>query len=955
MKRALAIILSFAILLSSFMIVSVSVNADDKVLTLNQTKKVSIIVDDNLDDNSVVYTFTPTETAYYWFTSSGQSEFADPFAQVYTDSSCDYNSQIATGEDSTVNGYFNLNFNFCAYLTANETYYVKACAYIYGGVSADVLEYDLLVTKAVAPTGIEINKPSSSYGYVGNFEMLTYSVTPNNAMTAVSWSTSDDSIATVDEAGVVSFHKKGNVTITAKGAGFTDTITLEVKDAEGIDIYGDDIVAYAGEYFYFTYNLTPDKVKTDVEWTFGNESFFKVESTSSEFGQGFCNGTIDSSARGNTTVTVTTANGVTDTANVIIKELVETTGITVDSSMSVELGKYFSIDYTLTPSNSITSTTWTSSNPSVVSCEYAYPEDTYGKGSVGLQAVGAGKTTITVTTANGKTDTIEVTVVEPECTEITTVVDEDLTFENSSDTFYLKFIPEKSDLFVFEASNDAFNSCATLYNGKMEELKSDDNSGIGYGFKLGLELKEGETYYLKVESINSIGTISITVRDADYPSEISVVTSILDDVRVGEQIVLQYSLLPTSSFADITWESDNLNIGNVLSNGTLIAVGEGTFNLTVRASFFHSSVGYTELEDTVEVTVKAPDATELKLEENVSVTTVEDKTELFKFVPEKTGNYVLYSNDESGLGATAVLRDSSMMNLQEKCMQRTDGNFALGTTLMAGETYYFEVSSDVAGTFDMWFVAAKAVEGITILNGSDIKAQVENRFELKYEFSPIGAYENLTWSSSNEDVAFVAGGYVEFWSQGKATITAETASGKQATINIDVVGNIDIEIGEGIDIEISPSDGFSTNTSWTVEFTVPYTGTYCIRTEGLSKFVASMVKQDDESLIPVDIAGSNFLVDFVKGERYVLSIHNNSEENLKDVFRMDLLGDVNSDGKVTLLDKTLLRRYLTSDSDTILYAADINGNGKADPLDSVFYSRYLADFYENGFHDVYGK
>ena len=89
-------------------------------------------------------------------------------------------------------------------------------------------------------------------------------------------------------------------------------------------------------------------------------------------------------------------------------------------------------------------------------------------------------------------------------------------------------------------------------------------------------------------------------------------------------------------------------------------------------------------------------------------------------------NKVLYSNDKTGLGAEAVLRDSSMMNLQEKCMKRTDGNFALGTTLFAGETYYFEVSSETAATFEITLANAKAIESITILNGSDIKAQVEN-------------------------------------------------------------------------------------------------------------------------------------------------------------------------------------------------------------------------------------
>lgn len=952
MKRFLAMLLTIAIMISSVVIVS----AEDTVLTLNTAKKVSITVDTETFDNSVVYTFTPTETAWYWFTSSGQSEYADPFAQVYTDSDCNYESQIASGEDTTDSEYYDMNFNFSAYLTANKTYYVKACAYVYGGVSADVLEYNLMVTKAAAPTGIEIDTPTNKYGYVGNSEFLTYSVTPSNAMTSVLWTTSNSSIATVDETGFVQFHKKGNVTITATGAGFTDSIVFEVKDAESIEINGGDIIGYAGEPFYFTYSLSPDKVNTTVDWSFGDESFFNVEYYSSDIGMGFCSGTYAPDKTGNTTITVTTENGITDTVNVTIKELVDPTAVTVDSSLSVELGSYFSVDYTLTPSNSKTSTTWTSSNPSVVDSSAIYPTDTYSGGTVYMKAIGAGTTTITVKTENGKTDTITVTVVEPECTEITTAKDETITFEKSSDVFFFKFIPTSSGLYVFETLNDEVNSYATLYNGQMEQLKEDDNSGIGFGFKLGLELTKGETYYLKVESINSTGSISITARTASYPSSISVFTSILDDVRVGEQIVLQYTLLPSSSFADITWESDNINIGNVLPNGTLIAVGEGTFNLTVRGTYYLPSTGLTELVDTVEVTVKAPDATLLNLDESVNVTTVEEETELFKFVPETTGNYVLYSNDETGLGAEAVLRDSSMMNLQEKCMKRTDGNFALGTTLYAGETYYFEVSSKIAGTFAITLVEAKEIESITILNGSNIKAQVENRFELQYEFSPIGAYESLTWTSSDEDVAFVAGGYVEFWSEGKVDVTAKTASGKQATVNIDVIGNIDISVGESVDIEVIPSDGFSTNTSWTFEFTVPSDGAYCIRTENSSEFLASLsMLSTDDDYNREDITTSSYAIDWKAGDIYAIGIHNAGGDKISDTFRIDLLGDIDNNGAVTSKDVTYVKRHMAGGVNFEIneFAADVSADGVLSPKDITFISRAMSQGWNISFSEMH--
>ena len=86
----------------------------------------------------------------------------------------------------------------------------------------------------VVPTGIEITQTESKTEVnVGETLPLTATVTPKNAVDkSVSWTSSDDSIATVDSNGVVTGKAAGTVTITATataGDSVTATYNVTVK------------------------------------------------------------------------------------------------------------------------------------------------------------------------------------------------------------------------------------------------------------------------------------------------------------------------------------------------------------------------------------------------------------------------------------------------------------------------------------------------------------------------------------------------------------------------------------------------------------------------------------------------------------------------------------------------------------------------------------------------------
>lgn len=127
---------------------------------------------------------------------------------------------------------------------------------------------------------------------------------------AKSWSTSDNSILSVDGDGKVTAHKSGTVTITAIGKnGSKDTHTITVKDKKlELSTYQKDL--YVGEKF------TP-KIETEgyesAIWSSSDESIAKVNKTTGE---------ITAVSPGTTTIVVTNASGVTTEITVTVHKYV---------------------------------------------------------------------------------------------------------------------------------------------------------------------------------------------------------------------------------------------------------------------------------------------------------------------------------------------------------------------------------------------------------------------------------------------------------------------------------------------------------------------------------------------------------------------------------------------------------------------------------------------------------
>lgn len=257
-------------------------------------------------------------------------------------------------------------------------------------------------TKAVTNVSLNLNtaemKPNETL-------KLTATITPSDATyKAVSWKSSDPSVATVDAEGNVKAVKAGEATITVTTAdgGKTAECKVTVSDAaEDVKVTDITISGSANmtvnEKQTLSASVTPDNATNKkVVWSSSDTTTATVDQDTGE---------VTALKKGTVTITATAADG-SETKkefNINISEaVVPVTDLSVRETLELTVGQTETLEATITPSNATNkSVTWESSNSDVATV------DSNGK----VVAQKAGTTTITVKTADeNHTATCTVTV-----------------------------------------------------------------------------------------------------------------------------------------------------------------------------------------------------------------------------------------------------------------------------------------------------------------------------------------------------------------------------------------------------------------------------------------------------------------------------------------------------------------------------------------------------------------
>ena len=258
----------------------------------------------------------------------------------------------------------------------------------------------------VPVASVELNQTTLEL-IAGKEATLTATVKPDDATNkTVTWSSNNETVATVDNNGKVTAKAAGEAIITAKAGDKTATCTVTVAKAdvavESVTLDKTSLDLKVGNNATLKATVEPQNATNNtVTWSSSNPEFVTV-----------ANGTVTAVSAGTATITVTTADGnhkATCTVTVIPKT-VQVSGIQVQGSASVYVGGSTKLTATVTPTNATNQkVTWSSNNESVA---------TVGTDGT-VTAVSAGTATITVTTEDGqKTAACTVTVLSVDRTKL---------------------------------------------------------------------------------------------------------------------------------------------------------------------------------------------------------------------------------------------------------------------------------------------------------------------------------------------------------------------------------------------------------------------------------------------------------------------------------------------------------------------------------------------------------
>ncbi len=240
---------------------------------------------------------------------------------------------------------------------------------------------------------------------VGKTVTLTATVTPATADQAVTWTSSDDTVASVAAEGTVTAVAPGEAVITATSTATpavsgTSTVTVMAPTPETVEITGDDTLVVGGS-VPLSATITPSAADQQVTWSSSDPA---VATVSAE-------GVVTGVAPGEAVITATSvaATGVSSTTTVTVSAP-PAQHVDIAGGGSVVIGSTLLLTATVSPSTAIQSVTWSTSDLAVATVS--------ADGVVTGVAAGEAVITATSTATASVVGTATVTVTAPPATQV---------------------------------------------------------------------------------------------------------------------------------------------------------------------------------------------------------------------------------------------------------------------------------------------------------------------------------------------------------------------------------------------------------------------------------------------------------------------------------------------------------------------------------------------------------
>ena len=574
--------------------------------------------------------------------------------------------------------------------------------------------------------------------------------------------------------------------------------------------------------------------------------------------------------------------------NVYLKSSVTTvpvSGITITpTSKTLEVGQTFSLQAEVLPSNATNKEIeWYSENEVVA---------TVNQGTVKASSVGT--TNIVAKSKDGS--------FEAKCK--ITVIQNPVSITLNKETLNLKV--DENEKLTWKISPDNSTDKNVTWSTSNKDVANVSGGTI--------TAKSVGDAIITAKTVNGkTATCKVTVSAKDVPVTGITITPTSKTLEAGQTFSLQAEVLPSNATnKEIEWYSENEVVATV-SQGTVKASSVGTTNIVAKSKdgSFEAKCKITVIQYPVSITLNK-ETLNLKVDENEKLTwkilpdNSIDKTVTWStsnkdvaivsggtITAKSVGDAIITAKTVNGKTATCKVTVSAKnVPVTGITITPTSKTLEVGqTTSLQAEVlpsnatnkeieWYSEnevvatvnqgtVKASSVGTTN---IVAKSKDGsfeakckITViqnpvsitLNKETLNLKVDENEKLTWKISPDNSTDkNVTWSTSNKDVATVSGGTITAKSVGDAIITAKTVNGKTATCKVTVsakdvpVTGITItptsktlEVGQttSLQAEVLPSNATNKEIEWYSENEVVATvsqGTVKASSVGTTNIVA---------------------------------------------------------------------------------------------------------------------
>ncbi|MCR5760226.1 MAG: Ig-like domain-containing protein [Bacteroidales bacterium] len=404
--------------------------------------------------------------------------------------------------------------------------------------------------KEIQPTGIKLNQTTLALETGGTANLIA-TVEPAGAVGSVSWSSSNDGVASIAD-GVVTAKSAGSATITAKISTFSATCTVTVTDpyvkVTSVTIDKTSLDMVEGDAVQLTATVAPDNA-TDKAVTW-KSSDTKVATVSAS-------GEVVAVAEGKATITATAGDASASCEVAVAKKVIAVESVTLNNTaLELTEGETATLTATVLPDNATDKTvTWTSDNTAVA---------TVADGVVTAKAEGTAK----ITAKAGDASAVCTVTVKKKVIAVESITLDKTTLELT--------VGGTATLTATVKPDNATDKTVTW---------SCDNTGVAtVADGVVTAVAEG-TAKVTAKAGDATAVCTVTVK-ADVVKVTEITINEVDfSLGIGDTKALTVTVKPDNATdKSVTWSSDQPGVATVSSTGVVTAVAAGNAKITAKAN-----------------------------------------------------------------------------------------------------------------------------------------------------------------------------------------------------------------------------------------------------------------------------------------------------------------------------------------------------------------------------------